>query len=172
MKNQLFRNRGSSGSGGSRGSVTFEDVSRIGGPAFQLAEVSRGAAFGDIDNDGDIDILVTTNDGPVRLLINESRAKNHWIQVKLEQTKGDRFALGARVGIERAGQPTIWRRVKTDGSYLVASDLRVHAGLSVTPKVDAVLVQWPDATRERWTNVQEDRVITLRRGTGAVVRSR
>jgi enediyne biosynthesis protein E4 len=165
MRNQLLRNRGSGGS------VTFEDVSAMGGPAFQLAEVSRGAAFGDIDNDGDTDILVTTNTGPVRLLINESGTKNHWLQVKLQQATGDPFALGARVGIERAGQPTIWRRVKTDGGYLTASDLRVHAGLGSSPKIDAVVVQWLDGTRERWTNVQADRVITLRRGTGAVVRS-
>ena len=122
MKNQLFRNTG-------RGQ--FEETSAAGGPAFARAEVGRGAAFGDIDNDGDTDVVVTNNNGPVRLLINQTNARHHWVQVRLQQDAGQRFAFGARVGIERAGRPTIWRRVKTDGSYLSASDLRVHVGLGI-----------------------------------------
>ena len=61
--------------------------------------------------------------------------------------------MGARVGIERAGQPTLWRRVKTDGSYLSASDIRVHVGLGASTRIDAVVVDWPDGVRERWTGV-------------------
>ena len=108
------------------------------------AEISRGAAFGDVDNDGDIDVLVTTNNGPVRLLLNRSDARNHWLQVRLRHDSGERFGMGARVGIERAGQPTLWRRVKTDGSYLSASDIRVHVGLGASAQIDAVVVEWPD----------------------------
>jgi enediyne biosynthesis protein E4 len=89
------------------------------------------------------------------------------VQVRLEQAPANRFALGARVGIERAGKPTLWRRVKTDGSYLSASDVRVHVGLGALPKIDAVVVQWPDGQRERWASVSSDRVVTLRRGTGS-----
>src|SRR5262245_49606371 len=103
-----------------------------GGPVLARTEVSRGAAFGDVDNDGDIDVLVTTNNGPVRLLLNRAAARNHWLQVRLRQDSGERFGMGARVGIERTGKPTLWRRVKTDGSYLSASDIRVHTGLGAS----------------------------------------
>ena len=123
MRNQLFRNTGAAGS---------TRPSAAAGPAFARAEISRGAAFGDVDNDGDIDVLVTTNNGPVRLLLNRSAAGNHWLQVRLRHDSGERFGMGARIGIERAGTPTLWRRVKTDGSYLSASDIRVHVGLGAS----------------------------------------
>jgi enediyne biosynthesis protein E4 len=159
MRNQLFRNTGAG---------KFVETSIDGGPAFARAEIGRGAAFGDVDNDGDLDIVVTNNDGPVRLLLNQARAGSHWLQVRLEQPQGpgNRLAFGARVGVERAGKPTMWRRVRTDGSYLSASDVRVHVGLSDSPAITAVVVQWPDGTRERWTDVRADRVLVLRRGTG------
>ncbi len=109
---------------------------------------------------------MTNNNGPVRLFLNQGGARNHWIQVRLQQPQGNRFGFGAWVGIERAGRPTIWRRVRTDGSYLSASDVRVHAGLGTSAAVTAVTVQWPDGARERWTEVSVDRVVTLQRGTG------
>ncbi len=74
--------------------------------------------------------------------------------------------MGARVGIERAGAPTLWRRVKTDGSYLSASDVRVHFGLGTAARIDAVVVEWPDGVRERWKDVAVDRLVTLQRGSG------
>jgi enediyne biosynthesis protein E4 len=157
MRNQLFHNTGSR---------SFEEVSAAAGPTFAREGIARGAAFGDIDNDGDTDILVTHNGGPVTLLINEAAGKNHWVQIRLEQEPANRFALGARVGIERTGRPTLWRRVKTDGSYLSASDIRVHVGLGDASTIDAVVVQWPDGRREQWTGIDSDRLITVRRGTG------
>jgi hypothetical protein len=158
MRNQLFRNTGVG---------KFEEASTAGGDAFARLDIARGAAFGDVDNDGDIDVVVTNNNGPVRLLLNQAdRARSHWVQVRVEQTAGNRFAFGAWVGIERPGQATLWRRVRTDGSYLSASDSRVHAGLGAAGAVSAVVVQWPDGGRERWTNVGVDRLVTLRRGTG------
>ena len=157
MKNQLFHNTGNG---------RFVDASADGGPAFELGEVSRGAAFGDIDNDGDTDIVVTTNGGPVRLLINQGTFGNHWIDVALQDSPVNRFGLGARIGIERNGKPTLWRRVHTDGSYLSASDIRSHVGLGPSAAIDAIVVQWLDGTRERWTKVDADRVVTLKRGTG------
>ena len=165
MKNQLFRNTGRGlGAEASAKAARFEDAGAAAGPAFARAEISRGAALGDVDNDGDVDVLVTTNNGPARLLLNRSDRKHHWLQVRLQQDSGNRFALGARVGVERAGKPTLWRRVKTDGSYLSASDLRVHVGLGPSPQIDAVIIEWPDGVRDRRTNVAADRLATFRRG--------
>jgi hypothetical protein len=161
MKNQLFHNTGNG---------RFVETSALAGPAFERAEIGRGAAFGDVDNDGDTDIVVTTNGGPVRLLLNQTGKQNHWLQVSLEQSPQNRFGVGARVGVERAGSPTLWRRVHSDGSYLAASDLRVQFGLGSDARITAVVVQWPDGVSERWTDVRPDQRVTLRRGTGREVK--
>jgi enediyne biosynthesis protein E4 len=161
MKNQLFHNTGNG---------RFVETSGLAGPALERAEIGRGAAFGDVDNDGDTDIVVTTNGGPVRLLLNQSGKQNHWLQVALEQSPRNRFGVGARVGVERAGSPTLWRRVHSDGSYLAASDLRVQFGLGSDARITAVVVQWPDGASERWTDVTPDHRVTLRRGTGREVK--
>jgi enediyne biosynthesis protein E4 len=110
MKNLLFRNAGNG---------RFVESSGSAGPALARADVGRGAAFGDVDNDGDVDLVTTNNGGPANLLLNqsvESGSRNHWIELSLRQPSGNRFALGAWVGIERAGQRTLWRRVRSDGS--------------------------------------------------------
>ncbi len=109
---------------------------------------------------------MTNNNGPARLLLNQAGTRHHWLQLRLQQPQGNRLAFGAWVGVERAGRPTAWRRVRTDGSYLSASDSRVHIGLGASPGAVAVVVQWPDGTRERWTDVTVDRVVTLVRGSG------
>jgi enediyne biosynthesis protein E4 len=161
MKNQLFRNSGKG---------RFEETSAVAGPAFARAEISRAAAFGDVDNDGDVDILVTNNGGPVRLLLNQARGEGaaqkpdaHFLQIRLEQPGTNRSAFGAWVGVERAGRPTLWRRVKTDGSYLAANDPRLHFGLGASAAIDAVVVQWPDGKSERWKGLSADRLLTLKR---------
>jgi hypothetical protein len=107
----------------------------------------------------------------VRVLLNQSGTRNHWLQVRLDQGPGNRFAFGARVGVERAGLPTLWRRLRTDGSYLSASDARVHFGLGPATKIDAVAVQWPDGVRERWPGVAAHRVVRLKRGGGQPLQS-
>jgi hypothetical protein len=159
MKNLLFHNTGS---------LRLTNVSAEAGPAFAMDQTGRGAAFGDVDNDGDTDIVVTNNGGAVRLLINQAAAGAHWLQLRLEQP-GNRQGIGALVGIERAGKPTLWRRVKTDGSYASANDSRIQAGLGSSVSVTAVVVHWPDGRRERWTGIQADRLVTLQRGTGQML---
>jgi hypothetical protein len=157
MKNQLFHNGGDG---------RFTETTAAGGAAFASPGIGRGAAFGDIDNDGDVDIVATNNGGPALLLLNQSveaGGKNHWVEISLRQPAGNRFAFGAWVGVERAGQPTLWRRVRTDGSYLSASDVRLHFGLGASAAIAAVVVQWPDGQRERRTGVAADSRVTLRR---------
>ena len=158
QRKQLFHNQG-------RGKG-FRDVSQLGGPAFQVEEISRGAAFGDIDNDGAIDIVVANNNGPVRLLRNQVGARQHWLIVKLESPKTNRFGIGARVGVVRRRQDTLWRRVHTDSSYLSSSDVRVHFGLGEKPEIEAVLVHWPNGSQERFEGIRSDRIVTLRQGAG------
>jgi len=130
-----------------------------------LAEVSRAAAFGDVDDDGGIDVLVTNNNGPARLLLNQS-PRGHWLQVRLHGVQDNADGLGAWVGLVRRGAPTRWRRAHTDGSYLAASDPRVHFGLGASIAYESVLVRWPSGRREMWPSEGADRTITLRQGTG------
>lgn len=161
QKNQLFHNAGA-GKG-------FSEVTGASVPDFNQMEVSRGAAFGDINNDGAVDLVVTNANGPMRVLINEGGAHGHWLLVHLESDRGNRFGMGAEVGVFRRGQPAIWRRAHTDGSMLSASDIRVHFGLGNHSWIDALAVHWPDGTKEQWKSVRADRIVTLKQGTGRSV---
>jgi hypothetical protein len=162
---QLFHNEG-----GGR----FGDVSHEAGAIFDRLVVGRGMALGDIDNDGDIDIVVTTNNGPAALLLNQTCAPGHaaspdrhWLEITLRSQDGH-VVTGARVGVMRANQPPLWRRARTDGSYLSASDARVHVGLGALPRIDRIVVQWPDGFNESFDGVDADRIVTLQRGKGQV----
>jgi len=155
--NQLFQNTGQG---------AFVDVSQKAGESFQLLEVSRGAAFGDIDNDGDIDVLVTNNNGPARLLLNQLNNGNHWLGLRLIGRDTPRDMLGARVEVVTSKQKSIWRRVRTDGSYLSAHDPRVIIGLGNAARAELVRVLWPDGSVEEWMNPQVDQYVTLKEGTG------
>jgi hypothetical protein len=156
QKKLLFRNLGPSTGAGQ--AIRFEDVTANGGAAFQLSEVGRGAAFGDIDNDGDTDVIVNNNGGKARLLVNNVGNRNHWVGLKLD-------AVGARVQILLADGTTIWRRARADGSYASANDPRVLAGLGQSSAAPRVHVVWPDGKTEEWPSVPVDRYTTLRQGT-------
>lgn len=153
----LFRNQG-----GGR----FEDARPQAGPAFAALASSRGAAFGDIDNDGDVDVVVGNDGGPLQLFINDVGNRQHWLGLRLTDTHG-RDALGARVQVTRAGLPAVWRRVRADGSYASANDPRVLVGLGASTATPDLVVRWPDGRDERWTGVAIDRWTTLTQGTGA-----
>jgi hypothetical protein len=132
---------------------------------FSPEAVSRGAAFGDIDNDGDIDIVVPNNNGPVWLLLNDSTGGRS-LQTSLVGTVVNRQGLGARVTLLREGETPMRRRVQTDGSYLSASDSRVHFGLGTRTTIRGIIVEWPDGTREQWSEITGPGFLTLKQGTG------
>jgi len=160
QRNQLFRNLGEG---------RFDDLSDVAGEALEFSEVSRGAAFGDVDNDGDVDVLVSNNSGPARLLINEVGHQNHWVGLRLVGGPGARDMLGARVGVFRSDGPVLWRRVRSDGSYASANDPRVVVGLGATDTVTRVRVHWPSGYREQWADIAVNRWMTLSEGTGQTV---
>jgi hypothetical protein len=145
------------------GGGRFEDVSARAGAAFALSEVGRGAAFGDVDNDGDIDVLVGNNNGPTRLLINNP-PDGHWLGFRLVGA-GGRDMLGAKVEA-LTGNGSRWRRVRSDGSYASASDPRVLVSLGDRSEVQRVRVTWPGGRSETWSGVPVDRYTTLREGEG------
>lgn len=152
-----------------RGAGSFEDVSSRAGSALALSEVSRGAAFGDVDNDGDIDIVVANDNGPVRLLINQVGNRNSWIGLRLVGNVNDgdeRDMLGARVGIVRHDGVTLWRRSRADGSYASANDPRVLAGLgNEEADVSKIRVEWPSGRVEEWMDPVVRRYTTLVEGS-------
>jgi hypothetical protein len=158
QRNQLFHNLGDG---------RFEDVTDRAGKVFELSEVSRGAAFGDLDNDGDIDLVVGNNAGPARLLINNVGHRRHWIGLRLAGADARRDMLGARVAVVRADGPPLWRRVRSDGSYASANDSRVLVGLGDAPAVRGVRVVWPGGRVEEWSDVAIDAWTTLTEGTGS-----
>ena len=143
------------------GGGRFQEVSAQAGAVFALSEVGRGAAFGDVDNDGLVDVLVGNNNGPTRLLINQTANGHHWIGLRLAGV-GGRDMLGARVEVVQAGAPTRWRRARSDGSYASANDPRVIVGLGESSSPPDVRVTWPDGKVETWTHVDVDRYSTLK----------
>ncbi len=157
QRNQVFRNRG-----GAR----FEDVTERAGAAFALSEVSRGAAFGDVDNDGDTDVLIANGAGPVRLLVNEVGQRRRWIGLRLVGREVPRDMLGARVEVMLPDGSTRWRRARTDGSYASANDPRVVVGLGESDGPPRVRVTWPGGSVEEWAGVPVDRYTTLTEGDG------
>jgi hypothetical protein len=144
----------------------FEEVGARAGKAFQLSEVGRGAAFGDIDNDGDADVLIGNDAGPVRLLINNIGNRHHWIGLRTIGKLAPRDMLGARIAVVRKEGPTLWRRARADASYASANDPRTLVGLGDSSESPTVRVLWPSGKLEEWPSTPIDRWTTLKEGEG------
>ena len=139
----------------------FEDVSTRAGAVFQVADVGRGAAFGDIDNDGDQDVVVANDGGPTRLLLNTLGNRNHWVGLRLKGNREKRDMLGARVDVTRSDGKVLMRRARSDGSYASANDPRVLVGLGASTGAPRVRVRWPDGQVDDWADVAVDRWSTF-----------
>jgi len=156
QRKQLFRNTGMR---------RFEDVSAAAGVSFASSEVGRGAAFGDVDNDGDVDVVVANNNGRMRLLLNTQSSGNHWLGVRAVGDSG-RDMLGAMVGLVLSDGSVRWRRVRADGSYASANDPRLVFGLGASGQPARLQVRWPSGRKEEWPLTMSNRRVVVREGVG------
>lgn len=138
----------------------FTDVASVGGGVFKEAWVGRGMAIGDINNDGRLDAVVTTNDGGVHILRNDSETPNHWIVLKLIGHRSNRDGIGAEVRITTSSGIQL-QTVTTAGSYLSSSDCRVHFGLGVDTVVASIEIRWPSGVVQRLTNVKGRQILQV-----------
>ncbi len=152
----LFRNLGQK---------RFQLVTQA-GEALQKAVVGRGAAYGDFDNDGDLDLLLTSNNGPARLLRNDGGNANHWLRVHTVGTRSNRDGIGARVTVTTPSGSKLWNVVRTGGSYLSQSDTALTFGLGSQAKAARVEVLWPSGQSDVLTDVLGDRTISVVEGKG------
>jgi hypothetical protein len=149
------------------GAGRFEDVSGRLGADFIKPDVARGAAYADFDHDGDLDLLVSTNHGPARLLRNDGGNRNHWMAIRTRGTRSNRDGIGAVVRVESAlGRQ--WAMVKSGSSYLSQSDLTVTFGLASDPIVGSLVVEWPSGAVDHVVQVPVNQLVTIEEGRGVV----
>jgi hypothetical protein len=153
----LFRNQGNG---------TFLQLTDEAGPAIDARHVSRGCAFGDFDNDGDLDIVIMNQNEPPTLLRNDAPPGNRWIKIRLQGTKSNRSAIGSRVVVRYGGKTQV-QELMSQSSYVSSNDPRLHFGLGSVEFVD-IEVRWPLGAVEVHKNVAVNQLITLREGSGAI----
>jgi len=145
----------------------FEEVGRTSGPAFAVEKVGRGLAIGDIDNDGDLDVLVTNNGQDVELLRNDGGNRGNALLVRLRGAAANTDGIGARIRLT-AGSRTQMRDVKAGSSYLSQNDLRAHFGLGTAARADRIEVRWPSGRTDTVSGVAANQIITIEEGRGIV----
>ncbi|MBI3469769.1 MAG: CRTAC1 family protein, partial [Candidatus Solibacter usitatus] len=149
------------------GNGRLEDVSSKSGPGITAEHVGRGCAFGDLDNDGDIDVVVNNLDAPPSLLRNDGGNRQHWLMIKCVGTRSNRSAIGARVKVSFAGRERI-DEVMSGSSYYSHNDLRLHFGLGAAEMVDRVEVAWPSGLKETVDNVRANQLVVIQESKGVV----
>ena len=157
--NQLYQNQGNG---------RFQEVTEQMGKSLLARKSSRGAAFGDYDNDGDLDIVVINLDERPTLFRNEGGNRNHWLTLRLVGTKSNRDAIGARIAVE-VGDRRQFAEVRSGGSYLSHNDSRVHFGLGQQTQVRRLEVRWPSGLVETFENLQGDQFFQVTEGQGVVL---
>ncbi|MHB8653760.1 MAG: CRTAC1 family protein [Terriglobia bacterium] len=145
------------------GNGAFEEVSELCGPGVLAAHSSRGCAFGDFNNDGNLDALILNMSEPPSLLQNDNRSGHHWLNLKLVGTRSNRSAIGARVTV-KTGEHRQIREVLSGSSYISQSDLRQHFGLGTARKADQIEVRWPSGQVDRINGADADQFIVIEEG--------
>jgi hypothetical protein len=153
------------------GNGRFEDFSAQAGSAISTAAVGRGCAFADLDNDGDIDIVINNLDAPPSVLRNDGGNRNHWLTIKCMGTRSNRSAIGARVRVTANGRSQI-DEVMSGSGYYSQNDLRLHFGLGAADRVDLVEVAWPSGLSESFRNIAADYLLAIRESEGIVRREK
>jgi hypothetical protein len=151
LPNRVFRNKDN---------LSFEDMSSKAGSSFSVPAPHRGAAFGDLNNDGKIDVVVTVLNGPPEVWMNRSNSGNQWIILKLVGVKSNRDGLGTKIKITTS-LGTQYNEVTTALSYNSSSDKRVHFGLGSASVVDAIELTWPSGIKQVLKNVKADQILTV-----------
>ncbi len=150
--NTIYRNLGNG---------KFADISRMAGPDFQKEAAHRGVAFGDLDNDGRIDMVVSVLNGPAELFHNISETGNHWILLKLVGTKSNRMGIGAQIKLTAADGSMQWNEVTTAVGYASSSDSRVHFGLAKNKTIKEIEIRWPSGIRQVLRDLATDRILQI-----------
>ncbi len=146
---------------------TFSEVAMQSGSALAEERASRGTAFGDIDNDGDTDVIINDLDGPPQLLRNDGGNRNNSVLIKTIGVKSNRDGIGARVKVV-SGNLTQVDEVRSGGSYLSQNDLRLHFGLEKRTTVDTIEVRWPSGVVDTVTGIRANKIVTIKEGKGLV----
>ncbi len=151
QSNAVFRNQGD----------TFADVTAQAGPAMQAARAHRGSAFGDLNNDGKIDVIVSAIAQPAEILYNTSPDRNHWILIQTEGRRSNRDGIGTRIKLTAPSGRVQYNQVTTSVGYVSASDRRVHFGLGADTKAAEIELRWPSGKVQVLRNVPADRVLKV-----------
>jgi len=149
------------------GNGRFEDVSSKVGSAIREENLGRGCAFGDFDNDGDVDVLINNLDGPPTLLRNDGGNKNNWIMIKCVGTRSNRSGIGTRVRVTSNERSQIGE-VMSGSSYYSQSDLRLHFGLAKATKVSSIEVSWPSGLKESFKDVPANQLLVVQETKGII----
>ena len=150
------------------GNGTFTDVSAGAGPGITTAASSRGLAVGDLWNDGRMSVVISNMSAKPSLLVNDLQSANHWIAFKTLGTRSNRDGIGARITV-KVGKRFMVDEVRSGGSYISQSDMRVHFGLGSAEKVDSVQVRWPSGHTEQFVNLRVDTINSLKEGSGVAL---
>lgn len=142
----------------------FVNISKQSGAVFGEKWAARGLALGDIDNDGKLDLVVTTNNGPAYVLRNQTATKDHWLTLKLVGSKSNRDGIGAAITLKTSAGPQ-YVTVTTGGSYCSASDVRAHFGLGAETKARDIEIRWPSGIVQHLANVAVDQTVTVKEPT-------